>query len=148
MSWPGGLSRVTLSRWAANKQFETLASITSQQAAAPGLGVLPSKSFCRITEGITANSFHMGNSLAIEPDVVASRSPTKRSEARSRSSTPRWRSHDAGSSTTALAGSLPPAADELLSSWTAVRYCFDLPAAQGFHSFAFKATFGNMPTEI
>ncbi|MES0156995.1 hypothetical protein NKJ81_25915 [Mesorhizobium sp. M0018] len=72
MSWPGGLSRVTLSRWAANKQFETLASITSQHAAAPGLGVLPPKSLCHITEGITANSFHMGNSLAIEPNMVAS----------------------------------------------------------------------------
>lgn len=140
LSWPDGLRAVTLSRW-----LRTSSSRRRPRSSATrrctGPRVLPSKSLCRVTAGITANPFQMGNSLAIESNVVASRSPKRRSEPWSRSSMPRWRSHDAASSTTALPVCLPPAADELLSSWTAVRHCFDLPAAQRFHSFRFRGDF-------
>lgn len=59
----------TLSRWAANDQFEILVALMLRNTPLRYPSVLTAKSLRRIlqiTEGITANIFHMINSLAIE----------------------------------------------------------------------------------
>ncbi|WP_202618659.1 TniB family NTP-binding protein, partial [Ensifer sp. LC54] len=59
----------TLSRWAANEQFEILVALVLRNTPLRYPSVLTAKSLRRIlqiTEGITANIFHMINSLAIE----------------------------------------------------------------------------------
>lgn len=59
----------TLSRWAANEQFEMLVALILRNTQLRHPSVLPAKSLRRIlqvTEGITANIFHIVNSLAIE----------------------------------------------------------------------------------
>lgn len=59
----------TLSRWAANEQFEILVALMLRNTPLRYPSVLTAKSLRRIlqiTEGITANIFHMINSLAIE----------------------------------------------------------------------------------
>ncbi|MCD1637081.1 NTP-binding protein, partial [Martelella mediterranea] len=59
----------TLSRWAANEQFETLVASILRNTPLRRPSVLTPKSLRRIlqiTEGITANIFHMINSLAVE----------------------------------------------------------------------------------
>jgi hypothetical protein len=59
----------TLSRWAANEQFETLVTSILRNTPLRKPSVLTPKSLRRmlqITEGITANIFHMMNSLAVE----------------------------------------------------------------------------------
>ena len=59
----------TLSRWAANEQFETLVASILRNTPLRKPSVLTPKSLRRmlqITEGITANIFHMMNSLAVE----------------------------------------------------------------------------------
>lgn len=59
----------TLSRWAANEQFEILVALMLRNTPLRHPSVLTAKSLRRIlqiTEGITANIFHMINSLAIE----------------------------------------------------------------------------------
>ena len=58
----------TLSRWAANEQFESLAVSILRNTPLRQPSVLSAKSLRRmlqITEGITANIFHIINSLAI-----------------------------------------------------------------------------------
>jgi len=58
----------TLSRWAANEQFETLVVSILRNTPLRRPSVLTPKSLRRIfqiTEGITANIFHMINSLAV-----------------------------------------------------------------------------------
>ncbi len=59
----------TLSRWAANEDFETLVASILRNTPLHRPSVLTPKSLRRIlqiTDGITANIFHMINSLAIE----------------------------------------------------------------------------------
>jgi hypothetical protein len=59
----------TLSRWAANEQFETLVASILRNTPLRRPSVLTPKSLRRIlqiTEGITASIFHMINSLAVE----------------------------------------------------------------------------------
>ncbi|TCR78687.1 TniB family NTP-binding protein [Rhizobium sp. BK376] len=59
----------TLSRWAANEQFEILVALMLRNTPLRHPSVLTAKSLRRIlqiTEGITANIFHMINSVAIE----------------------------------------------------------------------------------
>ncbi|MWD29927.1 AAA family ATPase [Aquicoccus sp. SCR17] len=59
----------TLSRWAANEEFETLVASILRNTPLHRPSVLTPKSLRRIlqiTDGITANIFHMINSLAIE----------------------------------------------------------------------------------
>ena len=59
----------TLSRWAANEEFENLVSSILRNTPLHRPSVLTAKSLRRIlqtTDGITANIFHMINSLAIE----------------------------------------------------------------------------------
>ncbi|PLU01781.1 TniB family NTP-binding protein, partial [Sinorhizobium medicae] len=59
----------TLSRWAADEQFEILVALMLRNTPLRHPSVLTAKSLRRIlqiTEGITANIFHMINSLAIE----------------------------------------------------------------------------------
>ncbi len=59
----------TLSRWAANEQFEMLVALILRNTPLRRPSVLTAKSLRRIlqvTEGITANIFHIVNSLAIE----------------------------------------------------------------------------------
>lgn len=59
----------TLSRWAANEQFEMLVALILRNTPLLHPSVLTAKSLRRIlqvTEGITANIFHIVNSLAIE----------------------------------------------------------------------------------
>ena len=59
----------TLSRWAANEQFEALVASILRNTPLRSPSVLTPKSLRRmlqITEGITANIFHMINSLAVE----------------------------------------------------------------------------------
>ncbi|WP_202618622.1 TniB family NTP-binding protein, partial [Ensifer sp. LC384] len=59
----------TLSRWAANEQFEILVALMLRNTPLRYPSVLTAKSLRRIlqiTEGITASIFHMINSLAIE----------------------------------------------------------------------------------
>ncbi|MBE0702051.1 MAG: TniB family NTP-binding protein [Afipia sp.] len=59
----------TFSRWAANEQFETLVTSILRNTPLRKPSVLTPKSLRRmlqITEGITANIFHMMNSLAVE----------------------------------------------------------------------------------
>ncbi len=59
----------TLSRWAANEQFETLVVSILRNTPLRQSSVLTAKSLRRmlqITEGITANIFHTINTLAIE----------------------------------------------------------------------------------
>ncbi|MER9432568.1 hypothetical protein [Mesorhizobium sp. M0408] len=60
--------------------FETSASILRNTPLRRASGAPLEIVVLCVTEGITANTFHMGNSLAIESNVVASRSPKKRSE--------------------------------------------------------------------
>ena len=58
-----------MSRWAANEQFETLVASILRNTPLRRPSVLTPKSLRRIlqiTEGITANIFHMINSLAVE----------------------------------------------------------------------------------
>ena len=58
-----------LSRWAANEQFETLVASILRNTPLRRPSVLTLKSLRRvlqITEGITANIFHMINKLAID----------------------------------------------------------------------------------
>ena len=60
--------QLTLSRWAANDQFETLVASILRNTPLRQPSMLTPKSLRRIlqiTEGITANIFHMINSLAI-----------------------------------------------------------------------------------
>ncbi|WP_160012627.1 TniB family NTP-binding protein [Rhizobium sp. 18055] len=59
----------TLSRWAANEQFEMLVALILRNTPLRHPSVLTAKSLRRIlqvTEGITANIFHIVNSLAID----------------------------------------------------------------------------------
>ena len=59
----------TLDRWAANEQFETLVASILRNTPLRRPSVLTPKSLRRmlqITEGITANIFHMINSLAVD----------------------------------------------------------------------------------
>jgi len=59
----------TLSRWAANEQFETLVASILRNTPLHRQSLLTPKSLRRIlqiTEGITASIFHMINSLAVE----------------------------------------------------------------------------------
>ena len=59
----------TLSRWAANEEFETLVASILRNTPLHRPSVLTPRSLRRIlqiTDGITANIFHMVNSLAIE----------------------------------------------------------------------------------
>lgn len=59
----------TLSRWAANEEFETLVASILRNTPLHRPSVLTPRSLRRIlqiTDGITANIFHMINSLAIE----------------------------------------------------------------------------------
>jgi hypothetical protein len=59
----------TLSRWAANEQFETLVASMLHNTPLPSPSVLTPKSLRRIlqiSEGITTNIFHMMNGLAVE----------------------------------------------------------------------------------
>ncbi len=59
----------TLSRWAANEEFETLVASILRNTPLHRPSVLTPKSLRRIlqiTDGITANIFHMINNLAIE----------------------------------------------------------------------------------
>lgn len=59
----------TLSRWAANEQFEILISLILRNTPLRQPSVLTAKSLRRmlqISEGVTANLFHMLNTLAIE----------------------------------------------------------------------------------
>lgn len=59
----------TLSRWAANEQFEILISLILRNTPLRQPSVLTAKSLRRmlqISEGITANLFHILNTLAIE----------------------------------------------------------------------------------
>ena len=59
----------TLSRWAANEQFETLVTSILRNTPLRKPSVLTPKSLRRmlqITEGITSNIFHMVNNLAID----------------------------------------------------------------------------------
>ena len=59
----------TLNRWAANEQFETLVASILRNTPLRNPSLLTPKSLRRIlqiTEGITANIFHMINNLAIE----------------------------------------------------------------------------------
>ena len=61
--------QLTLSRWAANEQFETLIASILRNTPLRRPTVLTPKSLRRmlqITEGITANIFQMINSLAVE----------------------------------------------------------------------------------
>jgi Bacterial TniB protein len=61
--------QLTLSRWAANEQFETLVASILRNTPLRRPTVLTAKSLRRmlqITEGITANIFQMINSLAVE----------------------------------------------------------------------------------
>jgi hypothetical protein len=61
--------QLTLSRWAANEQFETLVTSILRNTPLRRPSVLTPKSLRRIlqiTEGITANIFHMVNNLAID----------------------------------------------------------------------------------
>ena len=61
--------QITLSRWAANEEFETLVASILRNTPLHRPSVLTPKSLRRIlqiTDGITANIFHMINSLAIE----------------------------------------------------------------------------------
>jgi len=58
-----------LSRWAANEQFESLVASILRNTPLRSPSVLAPKSLRRmlqISEGITANIFHMINNLAIE----------------------------------------------------------------------------------
>jgi hypothetical protein len=59
----------TMSRWAANEQFEILVALILRNTPLRHPSVLTAKSLRRIlqiTEGITANIFHIINSLAVE----------------------------------------------------------------------------------
>ena len=59
----------TLSRWAANEQFESLVASILRNTPLRSPSVLAPKSLRRmlqISEGITANIFHMINNLAVE----------------------------------------------------------------------------------
>jgi Bacterial TniB protein len=59
----------TLNRWAANEQFETLVASILRNTPLHRPSVLTPKSLRRmlqITEGVTANIFHMVNSLAVD----------------------------------------------------------------------------------
>lgn len=59
----------TLSRWAANEQFEMLVALILRNTPLRHPSMLTAKSLRRIlqvTEGITANIFYIVNSLAIE----------------------------------------------------------------------------------
>lgn len=59
----------TLSRWAANEQFEILIALILRNTPLRQPSVLTAKSLRRmlqISEGITANLFHISNTLAIE----------------------------------------------------------------------------------
>nr|WP_281405236.1 MULTISPECIES: TniB family NTP-binding protein [unclassified Mesorhizobium] len=59
----------TLSRWAANEQFENLVASILRNTPLEKPSVLTAKSLRRmlqITEGITSNIFHMINNLAID----------------------------------------------------------------------------------
>lgn len=61
--------QLNLSRWAANEQFETLVASILRNTPLNRPSVLTPKSLRRIlqiTEGITANIFHMINNLAID----------------------------------------------------------------------------------
>ncbi|MEM9211650.1 MAG: TniB family NTP-binding protein [Pseudomonadota bacterium] len=65
----------TLSRWVANEDFETLVTSILRNTPLHRPSVLTPKSlrrFLQITDGITANIFHMINSLAIEAVVEGS----------------------------------------------------------------------------
>lgn len=65
----------TLSRWAANEDFETLVASILRNTPLHRPSVLTPRSLRRIlqiTDGITANIFHMINSLAIEAVVDGS----------------------------------------------------------------------------
>jgi hypothetical protein len=58
-----------LSRWAANEQFESLVASILRNTPLRSPSVLAPKSLRRmlqISEGITANIFHMINNLAVE----------------------------------------------------------------------------------
>ena len=58
-----------MSRWAANEQFETLVASILRNTPLRQPSVLTPKSLRRIlqiTEGITANIFHMINNLAVD----------------------------------------------------------------------------------
>ncbi|MCY1667633.1 hypothetical protein [Rhizobium sp. SL86] len=59
----------TLSRWAANEQFEILIALILRNTPLRQPSVLTAKSLRRmlqISDGITANLFHILNTLAIE----------------------------------------------------------------------------------
>ena len=99
----------TLSRWAANEQFETLVASILRNTPLRRPSVLTPKSLRRIlqiTEGITASIFHIINSLAV--DAIESgrecRSRMKRLRTGSRSSMPRRHSHNGEHTRTAIAG--------------------------------------------
>ena len=58
-----------MSRWAANEQFETLVASILRNTPLRRPSILTPKSLRRmlqITEGITANIFHMINNLAVD----------------------------------------------------------------------------------
>nr|WP_245426532.1 TniB family NTP-binding protein [Phyllobacterium bourgognense] len=95
----------TLNRWAANEQFETLVASILRNTPLRNPSLLTPKSLRRIlqiTEGITANIFHMINNLAIEAvesgreqitneavDNWETASPSRRSPGSLRSERPR-----------------------------------------------------------
>ncbi|WP_287282067.1 hypothetical protein [Mesorhizobium sp.] len=61
--------QLTLNRWAANEQFEALVASILRNTPLRNPSVLTAKSLRRmlqITEGMTANIFHMINGLAVE----------------------------------------------------------------------------------
>lgn len=73
----------TLSRWAANEQFETLVVSILRNTPLRQPSVLTAKSLRRmlqITEGITANIFHTINTLAIEAIESGRRADHRRSD--------------------------------------------------------------------
>lgn len=111
----------TLSRWAANEQFEILVALILRNTPLRQPSVLTAKSLRRIlqiTEGITADIFHVINSLAIE-GIKAGESglPTKSLRNGSRNLTPKQPSHEVGRSARQLPVTLAPHTDEFLSSW-------------------------------
>ena len=113
----------TLSRWAANEQFETLVASILRNTPLRRPSVLTPKSLRRIlqiTEGITANIFHMINSLAVDA-IESGREQHHRRSGRELGAGVRCRGGIRmmeNTRTTAIAGAVAaPFADELLSSW-------------------------------
>ena len=110
----------TLNRWAANEQFEILIALILRNTPLRLPSLLTAKSLRRtlqITEGITANIFHIINSLAIEAIESGQERITDAAIEKWEPEFDAEAAFDMGEASRRLPVTLAPCTDELLSSW-------------------------------